>query len=548
MTEDIRVLSFFAGIGGIELGLEWSGAGGGPKGWGGPLRRRPRSAFRTVGQVELEPYALRVLGARWPGVPRLGDVTAMAAADLPTADLWCGGFPCQDISTAGKGAGIRGSRSGLFFDWMRMAAEARPPMVLMENVGALLFRGLDAVLAELASMGYDAEWECVPAGSLGAPHRRDRVFVLALSPESPVRPGRWAGPGRTGLVRWLMERNAAGVWAGDPGLPRLVPRTKVVEDRLERLGNAVVPQAAEALGAMLLRPAAEPSMGVPFARWYPDGGWTAARGFSGMAGEFGGPWPRSGTMEEGVARARRPCLCPLRQAAGGQWSTPCGMDRAQQDLDVWEERRKRKAEEGINLQRPLNVAVQQEGYLWPTPTGLTGIRMPSRPTEKLLSGERSHGWDLDTVILDDASADPARAWPTPVGHWRGLKKGRTGFDGRMAERIWPTPRGADSGGPQWSNQSDMEASGFSSMLSSEALAEGAGWYPTPCGADGPMPGGFAHKTVESVESSKYHKGLTTGQRVDAAGPDGDLPSMADWRLNPEWVEWLMGFPRGWTEA
>lgn len=454
VEKEMRVLSFFAGIGGIELGLEWAGSGGGPAGWGGFSSPPAGSAFRTVGQVELEPYAIRVLEARWPGVQRIGDITKLPAGSLPEADLWCGGFPCQDISTGGRGAGIRGARSGLFFDWMRLAAEARPPMILMENVGALLFRGLDAVLAELASMGYGAEWECVPAGALGAWHRRDRVFVLALSPESPVRPGRWAGHGRRGLVRALAARNRFGPWAVDPGLPRLVPRSKTVEDRLERLGNAVVPQVAEALGAMLLDQSEEPSAGVPFARLGPDGEWAAAKGFPGMRGDFAGPWPRSGTMEGGVASARRPCLCPLRSAGF-----------AVRTLSGWD---------GTNPGGGFTLSRGQ----WPTPTGLTGTCVPSAPTELLLSGGRSHGWDLDTAVLDPISGDPARAWPTPRG-----------MDGVM--------------GNPFRSKDQADSSGYSLRLS----------------------------------------GVVSYLEADG---DGGMPK--DVRLNPEWVEWLMGFPRGWTEV
>ena len=100
---------------------------------------------------------------------------------LPEADLWCGGFPCQDISNAGKQTGIRGSRSGLFFDWMRAVRMVRPKYMLVENVAALLHRGMGEVCGELAESGYDAEWDCIPAAAVGAPHRRDRVFIVADS-------------------------------------------------------------------------------------------------------------------------------------------------------------------------------------------------------------------------------------------------------------------------------------------------------------------------------------------------------------------------------
>ena len=156
----MRFISFFAGIGGIDLGLE-------------------RAGHRCVGQCEIDPDALRVLENHWPDVPRFGDITKVNPDELPEADLWCGGFPCTDISNAGKQAGIHGPHSGLFFDWMRAVRMVRPQYLLMENVAALLHQGMGEVCGELAEGGYDAEWDCIPACAVGAPHRRDRVFIIA---------------------------------------------------------------------------------------------------------------------------------------------------------------------------------------------------------------------------------------------------------------------------------------------------------------------------------------------------------------------------------
>ena len=94
-------------------------------------------------------------------------------------DVICGGFPCQDISTAGKGAGITGERSGLWKEYARIIGEVRPRYAIMENVAALLIEGLRDVLCDLAALGYDAEWHCIPASAVGAPHRRDRVWIVA---------------------------------------------------------------------------------------------------------------------------------------------------------------------------------------------------------------------------------------------------------------------------------------------------------------------------------------------------------------------------------
>ncbi len=168
----MTVGSLFAGIGGMELGLE-------------------RAGMTTKWQVELDPYARKVLAKHWPDVRRHDDITTFPPKDWTEdelrCDLICGGFPCQDISYAGKGAGLAGERSGLFYEAIRVVREVGPRYVLLENVAALLTRGLDAVLGTLASLGFDAEWHCIPAAAVGAPHIRDRVFVLAYAQCERVR-------------------------------------------------------------------------------------------------------------------------------------------------------------------------------------------------------------------------------------------------------------------------------------------------------------------------------------------------------------------------
>jgi site-specific DNA-cytosine methylase len=170
----ISIGSLFSGIGGLELGLERA------------LQTR-RLAPRVSWQVEIDPFCTRVLERHWPHARRWQDVrdfathleTYESARRLHAVDVLCGGFPCQDISVAGSGAGLAGERSGLFFDLARIVRALRPRVVVLENVSALLARGLDVVLGTMAACGYDAEWDCVPASSVGAPHQRDRVFIVA---------------------------------------------------------------------------------------------------------------------------------------------------------------------------------------------------------------------------------------------------------------------------------------------------------------------------------------------------------------------------------
>jgi len=161
-TEPITFGSLFAGIGGFDLGFE-------------------RAGMSCRWQVEIDDYANRVLAKHWPEVHRERDITQCGRHNLGPVDVICGGFPCQDISYAGRGAGLDGERSGLFFEAIRVVRELRPRVVVLENVAALLTRGLDRVLGTLAEIGYDAEWHCIPAASVGAPHIRDRVFVLAYA-------------------------------------------------------------------------------------------------------------------------------------------------------------------------------------------------------------------------------------------------------------------------------------------------------------------------------------------------------------------------------
>jgi DNA (cytosine-5)-methyltransferase 1 len=160
-----RVLSLFAGIGGFDLGLERTGG------------------FKTVAFCEIDKKAQAVLRKHWPEVPIYEDVRSLTAEALRTdgiaVDVICGGFPCQDISTAGAGVGIEGARSGLWSEIARLTSELRPRYVIVENVSALLSRGLDRVLGDLAAIGYDAEWHCIPAYAVGAHHIRDRIWIIA---------------------------------------------------------------------------------------------------------------------------------------------------------------------------------------------------------------------------------------------------------------------------------------------------------------------------------------------------------------------------------
>ena len=164
----MRVLDLFSGIGGFSLGLHWAG-------------------MRTVAFCEQDGFAAGVLRRHWPGVPVYPDVRGLSARLLredgvPWAEVLCGGFPCQDTSLAGRGAGLVGSRSGLWGDMVRLVAECGPRWVVAENVPGLRGRGADRVCGELEALGYTVWPVVVGAVHAGAPHRRQRVWVVVSPP------------------------------------------------------------------------------------------------------------------------------------------------------------------------------------------------------------------------------------------------------------------------------------------------------------------------------------------------------------------------------
>jgi DNA (cytosine-5)-methyltransferase 1 len=285
----VNVLDLFSGIGGFSLGLE-------------------RAGMRTVAFCEIDPYARAVLRKHWPDVPCYEDVRGLcsdrlAADGIGPVDVICGGFPCQDISHAGKGAGLAGERSGLWSEIARLVGELRPRYVIVENVAALLGRGLGDVLGDLAALGYDAEWHCIPASYLGAPHRRDRLWIVAypgsnrgpqdakrvvdaggsagavlVGPEEPIQRKAETvsyayGEGLEGRLyeqsidakRRQIEsdgcpaerslgwsRDGRGTWTVEPDVGRVAHGVPRRVDRLRCLGNAVVPQIPEIIGRAIL--------------------------------------------------------------------------------------------------------------------------------------------------------------------------------------------------------------------------------------------------------------------------------------------------------
>jgi DNA (cytosine-5)-methyltransferase 1 len=233
----LNVLDLFSGIGGFSLGLE-------------------RAGMRTVAFCEVDPFCQAILRKHWADIPCHTDIRIRDFTE-GEADIVCGGFPCQDISSSGKRTGLAGPNSGLWREMLRAIRLVRPRFAIVENVADLLDRGMGQVLGDLASIGYDAEWHCIPASYVGLPQARERVWIVANPSQSGRQTGNeWIARGSI-LVGWLnndrlgeaqtgAQACSTRAWRNDDGVPRWV-------DRMSGLGNAVVPQIPELIGRAILR-------------------------------------------------------------------------------------------------------------------------------------------------------------------------------------------------------------------------------------------------------------------------------------------------------
>lgn len=237
-----------------ELAL-FAGAGGGIL--GGHLL-----GWRTVCAVEWEPYPASILAARQndgllPPFPIWDDVCTFDGRPWRgLVDVVSGGFPCQDISTAGRGAGIDGERSGMWREMARIIGEVRPRFVFVENSPALTYRGLGRVLGDLAEMGYDAEWGVLGAEDVGANHARDRIWILAKSKEYAANsdmPQLERGRLPIGIQSQHSYACDSRWWKNPPDIHRMDDGVAARVDRLKAIGNGQVPRVAAAAFTELKR-------------------------------------------------------------------------------------------------------------------------------------------------------------------------------------------------------------------------------------------------------------------------------------------------------
>lgn len=264
----ITIGSLFAGIGGLELGLEWAGLG------------------PTLWQVEKDPFCRRKLAARWPHAKRFERVEDVGATNLLPVGLLCGGFPCQDISSAGRRAGINGAQSGLWHHFARIVGEMRPRWIVVENVRSGARKWIDPVRGALEREGYATLPIPIAASDCGAPHERARVFIIGCRHASDVerellreQSRRPCGEDRQSAAespcsiadahhhardvhetarRDLSHAQRHSGWSVEPGVDRVVHGFSERVDYERALGNSVVPQCAEVIGHVIRQLMGEP--------------------------------------------------------------------------------------------------------------------------------------------------------------------------------------------------------------------------------------------------------------------------------------------------
>ncbi len=314
----LTIGSLFSGIGGLDLGIERGLASAGV-------------AAETIWQVEQSDYCRRILSRHWPHAERYTDVRAVTAETVHPIDVLVGGFPCQDISTAGKGAGLAGEKSGLFFEMARIVCELEPRIVVMENVSAITSRGLDTVLGTMAALGYDARWGGLRASEVGAPHRRERWFCVAWLADTDQEQRR-----RSEALRDLWhnpERSSGeGQALADNDRKRGAARARMAAGRRSDLsdpdrGDGCGSSMADSIGSDIRsvpggirRPPGAPQIAGD--QWERGGAVAGSRGEAQLAHTNGTEQQPPDRLDTGMGRIRRKQDPPIRPSAGKGQTQP----------------------------------------------------------------------------------------------------------------------------------------------------------------------------------------------------------------------------------
>lgn len=470
----LRILSLFSGVGGMDLGLH---------------RALPHA--QTVGMCEIDRYAQKVLNKAFPGVPVHNDVTELAAlaraGRLPhQPNMVIGGFPCQDISAA-QGAnaqGLNGERSGLYREMRDIVEASTPDWVVFENVPLLRSRGMDVLLHDMASLGYEVSWDSISAASLGGPHVRDRVFVVAHRPGVKLD---WKRP----------VRNHARYWTEPaPKLkaPRMHRKTRIAQ--MAAAGNAVVPHVAEHLGNIIANSTTgeTPITGRPVARW--DGGrWVSPKGATVAL------FPRAGLMRDGVVYSSK--------------YTPLGADDYHNGDLVW-------------VRNPSPHGDYNGGYTTSERAVLHHLTSgPKRlPASMAKDATALEEWGLleaaDDGMMQLTRIGEAIADNSPASGY----SGEGGVDDAFVGRIVYIDKESDS--------VDIEMpDGDVDSFDREYITR----LPTPAKSD--WRGGFAEGRGNSPQQDGDIERRLKGRQ---------LRHWVDGQVNPRFAEWQMGFPKGHLDA
>lgn len=562
--------SMFTGIGGFELGFALAG-------W----------PVETVWQADVDPYCVRLLKHRFPHATQLGDVTSID--EFPACDVLTAGFPCQPVSQAGRGLAQDDER--WLFPYVETAIRtARPELVILENVRGLRSRGLGVVLAALRELGYDCQWDLLPAAAVGAPHLRHRFAIVAYP---------------TGTTIGSIFAVAPPVFAWPPeeeALPRLIKSVPNRKQRLSALGNAVVPHWAAYLALAVERARLAGQLVPETLFGHTVESYDAALPYSGLlidgmvhetstcAPKLNGKrlWPTAAAndAEWGLEALRRtvhvdgtPAHDPHMRlyhpdtgqivqrtlhnyvlgAEEGLWPTPqhadgsgkgAGAGRGSQDDGTW---------------RSINLvdAVAERDELWPTATAsdALGSRRVTAQREDWTSNTGTTltdaAWIEEGVdphaIKENSRSDAALLWPTASASDHkgvsqpGQRRGQLEEAVKEEEGFWPTPGSADATGGRINSPEARErgvrASGHRVQTTLADAADQADerdrkMWETPTAAPWSH-GGGGGELVQQVKQEQ-------GEQIGGWSRDGVAPDDPGRTLNPRWVEWLMGYPAGWT--